>query len=468
MVFSSMTFMVFFLPAVILLYFLFSSPRWRNGVLVAFSLLFYAWGEPKRVLLMIASILLNYAAAIAIDRTSVIRKKRLFLVAGLSLTLGLLIYFKYFAFFFNFAAGIFGSEFFVEPRSLPIGISFFTFQIITYTVDVYLGKTPVQKSLPRLMLYISFFPQLIAGPIVNYTYIAPQLEKRTTSLADSYAGFRRFLVGLGKKVLIANVCGELLAELTLTGEVSVLTAWLGALSYSLQIYFDFSGYSDMAIGLGRIFGFTFLENFNYPYISTSVSEFWRRWHISLGAFFREYVYIPLGGNRVNRSRQIFNLAVVWSLTGLWHGASWNFIVWGIYYGILLILEKQLFQSLLNKIPLLLRWAVTMVLVIFGWVIFYHESLAHGLGQIGAMLGIGASSLTDGASLYYLKHYLGSLLLGCAACIPWRDLGKKSVAKSTLPSLCSEWAAAAAATVLLVVSVAFMVSGSYNPFLYFRF
>jgi len=468
MVFSSMTFMVFFFPAVVILYFLSSSPHWRNGVLLAFSLLFYAWGEPKRVLLMIASILLNYAAALAIHHTSDLRKKRFFLVAGLSLTLGLLIYFKYFAFFFNFAAGLLGAGSPIEPRSLPIGISFFTFQIVTYTVDVYLGKTPVQKSLPRLMLYISFFPQLIAGPIVNYTYIAPQLERRTTTFENAYAGFRRFLVGLGKKVLIANVCGELLAELTLTGEVSVLAAWLGAISYSLQIYFDFSGYSDMAIGMGRIFGFSFLENFNYPYISTSVSEFWRRWHISLGSFFREYVYIPLGGNRVGRGRQIFNLAVVWALTGLWHGASWNFIIWGIYYGLLLIAEKQLLQPVLSKVPLLLRWAATMVLVVFGWVIFYHENLAHGLSQIGAMLGIGASSLVDSISLYYLKHYLGALLLGCAACVPWRTLGKKLGERTALPSLWGEWAAAAAATVLLAVSVAFMVSGSYNPFLYFRF
>ncbi len=468
MVFSSMTFMVFFLPAVVILYFLSSSPRWRNGVLLVFSLLFYAWGEPKRVLLMIASILINYAAALAICRVSDRRVKRLFLVLGLAVTLGMLFYFKYFAFFVNSAAALWGAVDVAQPRSLPIGISFFTFQIITYTVDVYRGKTPVQRSLPRLMLYISFFPQLIAGPIVNYTYIAPQLDQRSTCVADAYAGFRRFLVGLGKKVLIANVCGELLTNLNLTGDLSVLGAWLGAVAYTLQIYFDFSGYSDMAIGLGRIFGFSFLENFNYPYISTSVSEFWRRWHISLGAFFREYVYIPLGGNRVSRSRQIFNLAVVWALTGLWHGASWNFIVWGAYYGLLLIIEKQLLSSALDRIPRFIRWAGTMVLVIFGWVIFYHEGLADGIAHIGAMLGIGSSALTDGASVYYLKHHLAALLLGCAACIPWSAVIKKLFRRLNAPTLWGERAAAAAVTVLLVVSVAFMVSGSYNPFLYFRF
>ena len=468
MVFSSMTFMVFFLPAVVILYFLSSSPRWRNGVLLVFSLLFYAWGEPRRVLLMIASILINYSAALAICRVSDRRLKRFFLVIGLSVTLGLLFYFKYFAFFVNSAAALLGAGDIAQPRSLPIGISFFTFQIITYTVDVYLGKTPVQRSLPRLMLYISFFPQLIAGPIVNYTYIAPQLERRTTGVADAYAGFRRFLIGLGKKVLIANVCGELLANLNLTGELSVLGGWLGAVAYTLQIYFDFSGYSDMAIGLGRIFGFSFLENFNYPYISTSISEFWRRWHISLGAFFREYVYIPLGGNRVGRGRQIFNLAVVWALTGLWHGASWNFIAWGAYYGLLLIVEKLLLRSVLDKIPRFIRWAVTMVFVIFGWVIFYHEGLGDGIAHIGAMLGIGSSALSDGVSVYYLKHNLAALLLGCAACIPWSAAMKKLFSRFNAPTSWGERAAAAAVTALLVVSVAFMVSGSYNPFLYFRF
>jgi len=485
--------MAFFLPAVILLYFICKHPAWRNGVLVAFSLLFYAWGEPKRVLMMLFSILVNYAAAILIGRAKTKGARRFWLVAGLAVTLGFLFYYKYFAFFVNSAAALFGLEALVEPRSLPIGISFFTFQIITYTVDVFLGKTPVQKSLPRLTLYISFFPQLIAGPIVNYTYIEPQLAERKTSVDDAYAGLLRFAAGLGKKVLLANVCGEILAELSLTGDVSLLAAWLGAVAYTFQIYFDFSGYSDMAIGLGRIFGFKFLENFKYPYISTSVTEFWRRWHISLGAFFREYVYIPLGGNRVGRGRQIFDLAAVWGLTGLWHGASWNFIAWGIYYGLLLILEKQLLQKVLPKIPAALRWLGTMVLVIFGWVLFYHESLADGLHQMAAMVGLGTGGLSDPVALYYLKRYLGVLVLAALASVPWKQVLQKLLqhraetraaaaepgtetraAAAEAPVLpaglraAGEWLRPIAATVLIGISVAFVVSGSYNPFLYFRF
>ena len=489
MVFSSMTFMAFFLPAVILLYFSSKNPAWRNGVLVAFSLLFYAWGEPKRVLMMLFSILVNYGAALLIDRAKTKAARRFWLVAGLSVTLGFLVYYKYFAFFVNSVGALFGNGALVAARSLPIGISFFTFQIITYTVDVFLGKTPVQKSLARLTLYISFFPQLIAGPIVNYTYIAPQLAERKTSVDDAYAGLSRFAAGLGKKVLLANVCGEILAELELAGDLSLLAAWLGAVAFTFQIYFDFSGYSDMAIGLGRIFGFKFLENFNYPYISTSVTEFWRRWHISLGAFFREYVYIPLGGNRVSRSRQVLNLAAVWALTGLWHGASWNFIAWGVYYGALLILEKQLLQNLLAKVPVALRWLGTMVLVVFGWVLFYHESLAAGLHQMAAMVGLGTGGLWDAASLYYLKRYLGVLLLAAAASVPWKEwlpallckVSERRAAKAADGAVrmnaggmghaletAVQYALPVLATAVIGLSIAFVVSGSYNPFLYFRF
>ena len=466
-----MSFLAAFLPAVILLYFLSPSTRWRNGVLIAFSLLFYAWGEPQRILIMLASILVNYAAALLMARTGRKALRTALLTVCMVFTLGILIYFKYFAFFANAAASALGLDWTAQGRSLPIGISFFTFQIITYTVDVYLGKTPAQRSLPRLILYISFFPQLIAGPIVNYTYIAPYLGARSTSLDDCYAGFRRFVTGLAKKVLLANICGEILEGLTLTGEMSVLTAWLGAIAFTLQIYFDFSGYSDMAIGMGRIFGFPFLENFNYPYISTSVAEFWRRWHISLGAFFREYVYIPMGGNRVSRGRQILNLAVVWALTGLWHGASWNFIAWGAYYGLLLILEKQLLASLLRRVPTALRWLGTMLLVIFGWVLFYHESLAAGLAQLSAMLGFGAASLSDAVALYYLKRYLGALVLSCAACVPWRSAAAALPLRKARSARLAAWSDGAGAvliTALLCISIAFVVSSSYNPFLYFRF
>ena len=471
MVFSSMTFLAFFLPAVIGLYFISQSPKWRNGVLVAFSLLFYAWGEPQRIFLMLISIVVNYICAIMISCAETKTQKRIFLIVGLAVTLGMLVYFKYFAFFVNSVAGVFGTKNLVPVQSLPIGISFFTFQIITYTVDVYLGKVQPQRSLPRLILYISFFPQLIAGPIVNYTYVSKQLRKRKATVTGVYEGLCRFVIGLAKKVLIANVCGEILGELTLTDSASVLGAWLGIIAFSLQIYFDFSGYSDMAIGLGRIFGFRFLENFNYPYISTSVTDFWRRWHISLGAFFREYVYIPMGGNRVSTGRHIINLLTVWALTGLWHGASWNFIVWGLYYGLLLIVEKFLLKNFLAKLPKVVTWMVTMLLVMVGWVFFYHESLADGFSQLGAMFGIGAAGLTDGVSVYYLKRYLGILIVGMLACVPWKQLTPKNDGKYQALSAASPWSAwikAATVFVLMLVSLTFLVSSSYNPFLYFRF
>ncbi len=473
MVFSSMTFLVLFLPAVIGLYFVSGSPRWRNGVLLVFSLLFYAWGEPIRILLMLASIFINYSCAVFIDHFQRPALRRLFLILGLSVTLGLLGYFKYFAFFVNGIASLFGAGQLAQPQELPIGISFFTFQIITYTVDVYLKKVRVQRSVSQLILYISFFPQLIAGPIVNYTYIQPQLKQRKTTVEGFFRGLSRFTVGLAKKVLLANVCSEILAELSLTGELSLLAAWLGALAFALQIYFDFSGYSDMAIGIGQIFGFRFLENFNYPYLSTSVTDFWRRWHISLGAFFREYVYIPLGGNRVKPVRHILNLLAVWGLTGLWHGASWNFILWGLYYGLLLILEKYLLAPLLQKLPTLLRWAMTMVLVLIGWVLFYHESLADGLNHLGALFGIGVQGLADPASVYYFKRYLGILLLACLACLPWKNLFSSLLSQTRpggkrRPSPWYQRLQGAAALLLLVISVIFLVSSSYNPFLYFRF
>ncbi len=471
MVFSSMTFLAFFLPACILLYFASQSPRWRNGVLLVFSLVFYAWGEPVRILLMLSSIFVNYSAAIFITELKSKAAKRLALVLGLAVTIGLLGYFKYFAFFANALGGLFGRGQLVKPEALPIGISFFTFQIITYTVDVYLGKTPVQRSLSRLMLYVSFFPQLIAGPIVNYTYIAPQLAKRKTTVSGVYRGLTRFAIGLAKKVLIANVCGEILRDMPLTGELSVLRAWLGAFAYALQIYFDFSGYSDMAIGLGRIFGFRFLENFNYPYISTSVTDFWRRWHISLGAFFREYVYIPLGGNRVSPGRHILNLLVVWGLTGLWHGASWNFILWGLYYGALLVAEKFLLKALLPKLPKALTWGLTMVLVLVGWVLFYHESLGDAVHQLGAMFGVTAKGFADPVTVYYGKRYLGTLVVGSLACLPWMGCVRAGLQQFLREKQALRWiqrGQAVAVIGLLVLSWAFLISSSFNPFLYFRF
>ena len=334
MTFSSLTFTTLFFPAVLILYFICIDLRWRNGVLLVASLIFYSWGEPIWVLAMIGSTAINYVAAMLIDRASSPGLRKTALVVGAAASLAVLFYFKYAAFLVNSVTSLFGVSFSIPVLELPIGISFYTFQVLTYTVDVYRDKSPVQRDPFKLMLYVSCFPQLIAGPIVQYSDVAVMLDERESTLEGFTEGMKRFAVGLSKKVLLANVCGLIIEELPSAAGasgMSVLGAWYISVLYSLQLYFDFSGYSDMAIGMGRIFGFTYKENFNYPYISKSASEFWHRWHISLGSFFRDYVYIPLGGNRRGRARTALNLAIVWALTGLWHGASWNFVIWGAHY-----------------------------------------------------------------------------------------------------------------------------------------
>ncbi|MBQ5976870.1 MAG: MBOAT family protein [Oscillospiraceae bacterium] len=464
MVFSSFTFIALFLPIVLLLHYASKNPAWRNGVLLLASLFFYAWGEPRFVLIMLLSILVNYATALLCQRSRRQGWRAFWTGVGVMLSLAFLFWFKYYAFLVNSVCALFGLPAAAQPKTLPIGISFYTFQIITYTVDVYRGKVPAQRNLGRLALYISFFPQLIAGPIVNYTDVEPQLARRKTGWGSVYKGLSRFIIGLGKKVLIANVCGEILSKLTLTGSMSVLSAWLGAIAFSFQIYFDFSGYSDMAIGLGRMFGFRFKENFRYPYISQSVTEFWRRWHISLGSFFRDYVYIPLGGNRVSAGRHIVNILAVWMLTGAWHGASWNFLFWGLYYGLLLILEKHVLRALLERLPGALCWLYTTLLAVLGWVIFYHESLADGLRQIGAMFGIGAAGASDLMAVYCLKNYLWVLALAALACVPWRRVlglrGKRPAWREALRAV--------ALSGVFALSLLFLAGSSFNPFLYFRF
>ena len=434
-------------------------------MLLAASLLFYAWGEPRFIVMMVLSILVNYFAAIRIDKSKSKSGRITWLVIGVCASLAFLFWFRYYAFLVNSFCGLFSIQYQAQPKTLPIGISFYTFQILTYTIEVYRGSVPPQKNLARLALYISFFPQLIAGPIVNYGDIVGQLAERKTNYTKVYEGLCRFIIGLGKKVIIANVCGEILSKLTLTGEISVLSAWLGAVAFAFQIYFDFSGYSDMAIGLGLVFGFTFLENFNYPYISRSVSEFWRRWHISLGSFFRQYVYIPLGGNRVSAARNIFNLMVVWALTGAWHGASWNFIVWGLYYGVLLIIEKHVLKGGLSRLPAPLGIFFTNILVLIGWVFFYHEDLSCGLAHLKAMVGIGAASAADPMGIFCLKNYLWVLVIALAACIPWKSILRRDEKKTTL-------SLAAIRSIVLsgvfIVSLIFLSGSSFNPFLYFRF
>ena len=407
MLFSSIPFLYYFLPLVLAVYFL-TPARFRNAVLLLASLIFYAWGEPKYVLLMLASILSGYGFGLLQERYR--GQKGAKLVCGLSVAVSLsfLLYFKYADFFlenFNAATGL-GVP--LLRIALPIGISFYTFQIISYTVDVYRGE-PAQKNLIHLAAYVAMFPQLIAGPIVRYSDIAQQLEHRSHSTALAAEGVRRFLIGLGKKILIANQLGELCSVFRASDEKSVLFYWLYAVAFALHIYFDFSGYSDMAIGLGKVFGFHFLENFNYPYISASITEFWRRWHISLGTWFRDYVYIPLGGNRVGRARQLLNILVVWMLTGFWHGAAWNFVVWGLMFAVLLIMEKLWLLKPLSKCrPLAHLYVVFFVVISF--VIFNAENMGQALSDIGGLFGAGGIPLVSAEAVYCLRSFALVLIL----------------------------------------------------------
>ncbi len=465
MVFSSLTFLIFFFPLVILFYFIIKNEKYRNAVLLIFSLLFYAWGEPKWIFVMLFTVGINYLCGIVISRSQ--KGKLFWVIAGAGISLAFLFYFKYSGFVVDNLEKIIGFDSGFKAPVLPIGISFYTFQVLTYTVDVYRGKVEVQKSFWKLLLYVSFFPQLIAGPIVNYKDIEKSLGKRTITLEDFYQGFIRFVIGLSKKILIANTCGELTSKLT--GELSVAGAWLLAVAYALQIYFDFSGYSDMAIGIGRIFGFKFLENFNYPYISKSITEFWRRWHISLGAFFREYVYIPMGGNRVSKIKLIRNIMFVWLLTGIWHGASWNFLIWGLYYGILLLIEKFFMHKVKEKIPAAINIIFTLVFILVGWVLFYYVDIMDGINHLGIMFGAIKAKLVDANAIYYFKEYLGFILLGIMASIPWKQIFAKGCKKAPKAmEVVFTCVKPVIITVLLAVSIAMLVGQSYNPFLYFRF
>ena len=467
MVFSSMTFVPLFLPLVLILYYSTRLPRLRNTVLLCFSLLFYAWGEPKWIFVMLLTVTVNYLCGLMISRSENKFRRAAAMILGVSLSLGFLVYFKYFGFFSDIVTSLMGIENTFNKPVLPIGISFYTFQVLTYTVDVYRGKVPVQKSFSKLLMYVSFFPQLIAGPIVNYTDIAPSLDERHENWEEVYQGFIRFFIGFSKKVLLANTCGVITDKLTALDSMSVAGSWLITVAYAFQIYFDFSGYSDMAIGMGHMFGFHFFENFNYPYISKSVTEFWRRWHISLGTFFRDYVYIPLGGNRVSVAKNIRNILIVWFLTGFWHGASWNFIAWGMYYGLLLLAEKFLLKGLKKKLPDVVNIAMTFLLVLIGWVFFYYEDLSVGLRHLSTMFGLSGASLIDPYALYYFKHNLVYLIAAALASLPWKQLLQKLPCASTLCAA-GNWLKPLAATALFLLSMAMVITQSYNPFLYFRF
>ena len=470
MVFSSLTFLFFFFPITLMLCFAGRSVRWRNLVLMVASLVFYAWGEPVWVLAMIASTAVNYVAGRRIARSKSRGVRRLWLIIGVGASAALLFAFKYAAFFANTFLSLFGSPARVPVLELPIGISFYTFQVITYTVDVYRRKVKPQKRFTDLLLYVSCFPQLIAGPIVQYGDIAAQITRRTSTPDGFAAGMQRFVAGLGKKVVFANICGQALAAMPQAGAsaLSVGGAWYAALLYTLQIYFDFSGYSDMAIGMGRILGFTYKENFNYPYVSLSVREFWRRWHISLGSFFRDYVYIPLGGNRRGTARTILNTLAVWMLTGLWHGAAWTFVVWGLYYGLILTLDLLGMGKVNARLPAPLRWLITMAAVMIGWVIFYYPTLSQGARHIGAMFGIGASGWMDAEALRVVRTYSVFPLIAFVASLPVAPALNRLAERLKLPWAPVQFARMLALTAVLALSVLLLVGQSYNPFIYFQF
>ena len=467
MVFSSLSFLTLFLPLTLMAYYV-SPRRARNAVLFAVSLVFYAWGEPVYVLLMLFSALSDYAHGLLLEKwDGRPGLRRAALVSSVCINLGLLGFFKYAGLAVNTLNAALGLSLPVPAVALPIGISFYTFQTMSYTIDVYRRKCPAQHDLLTFGCYVAMFPQLIAGPIVRYVTVADELHSRRESFDGFFAGVCRFLVGLAKKLVLANGAGALWEAVSAQtpSQLSALSAWLGILAFAFQIYFDFSGYSDMAIGLGRMFGFTFPENFRYPYLSRSVSEFWRRWHVTLGDWFREYLYIPLGGNRVSVPRNIFNLAVVWLATGLWHGASWNFLLWGGYFGLLLILEKFVFGKFLQKLPALFGWLYTALAVLLGWVLFAFEDAGAGLNYLSAMLGGGAGGV-DAFALRSLLDGAGLLLL-CAVGSTPLCAGALKHLKVAHPRLHTVLTAA-----LLVAGFAlcltYVVDAGYNPFLYFRF
>ena len=467
MLFSSIPFLYYFLPLVLAVYFL--VPRGaKNAVLFASSLLFYAWGEPRFCVFMLLSIAQGYVFGQLIEKNRRHTKRsKLFLTASVCLSLGLLGYCKYADFFISSLNAVTGASIKLLHVALPIGISFYTFQILSYVVDVYRGSVPAQKSFLKLGTYIAMFPQLIAGPIVRYAEIAPQLDERRTTLDDLSAGACRFVIGLSKKVLLANVLYELITAFQQSRDLSVLYFWLYAVSFALQLYFDFSGYSDMAIGLGRIFGFRFSENFNYPYISASVTEFWRRWHISLGSWFRDYVYIPLGGNRVSKAKWLRNILVVWMLTGLWHGASWNFVLWGLGFAVLLVAEKLVYGRLLQR-TYVLKHVYTLLLVTLSFVLFNADSVSEAVSQFGAMFGAGGLPLVSTESVYYLRSYAGTFLLAAIGATPLVSNAVSRFGKTRFGAQAMTVLQPLAMLALLAACTAFLVDGSFNPFLYFRF
>ena len=470
MVFSSFVFLLVFFLVVMAFYFLVPG-RIKNVVLLLASLLFYAWGEPIYVTIMLFSTVFDYTNGRLIEKFKKENRRtaaKVTLIVDMAGNLGILGFFKYADFVLENVNAITGAGIELLHIALPIGISFYTFQTMSYTIDVYRGQVPAARNILDFATYVTLFPQLIAGPIVQYKTIEKELASRKTTADDFAEGAWRFVIGMAKKVILANQIGALFTTISGMSEISTGTAWLGAIAYSFQIYFDFSGYSDMAIGLGRMFGFHFLENFNYPYISSSITEFWRRWHISLSSWFREYVYIPLGGNRKGLKRQLLNIAIVWMLTGLWHGASWNFVLWGVYYGALLMIEKIFLLKWLEKIPKVFRHIYCLFLIIIGWTIFAQTDFAILGDYLQTMAGIGAV-LVDDTFFYYLSCNAVLLVVLCLCSVDYKPLLAKNKKISTfMQSSAYDVVRAVIMIVLMAICFGFLVGDSYNPFLYFRF
>lgn len=466
MLFSSITFLYYYLPLVILIYYIVPS-RFKNLVLFGASLIFYGWGEPKFVVVMILAIIAGYIFGRLIEFYQDTKLAKAFLILSVITSIGILAYFKYTDFFISNINAIFKTSIPLLRIVLPIGVSFYLFQIMSYTIDVYRKTVVSQKSFINFGAYVSSFPQLIAGPIVRYSDIAIQLETREHNFDKAAIGIERFVLGLSKKVLLANTLGELCNIFVASSDKSILFYWLYAISFTLHIYFDFSGYSDMAIGLGKIFGFDFIENFNYPYISKTVTDFWRRWHISLGSWFRDYVYIPLGGNRVSKSRWLFNILVVWFLTGFWHGASWNFIIWGLYFALFLILEKLYFKKYLDKSKCLSHIYLLLVVMV-GFVIFNAANMNDALSYIKAMFGMTDVPFISQEFIYYFKSYFLVLVIAIFFATPLANKLYQKVLNNPKYYSFIKLISLVVMIMLVLMTTAYLVDGSFNPFLYFRF
>jgi len=463
MLFTSISFLYYFLPTIIILYFI-TPKKYRNYILLIFSIIFYMYGEPKYVILMLVEILVAYFGALLIDKY---KSKEIFLIT-IIIHIGLLCVFKYTDLFIGTINSIFKTNISFLNIALPIGISFYTFQILSYVIDVYRGKVKVQKNILKLATYVSLFPQLIAGPIVRYETICGELDNRDETIEKFSLGVRRFIIGLAKKVLIANMLGELCTKFSLVDERSVLFYWIFAISYMLQVYFDFSAYSDMAIGLGKMFGFTFLENFNYPFISKSITEFWRRWHISLSSWFKDYVYIPLGGSRKGTLKLVRNILIVWFLTGIWHGAAYNFILWGLFIGVFLVIEKLWLSKYISKLPKVLRNIYVLFIIMISFIMFNAGSINEAFFNIKGLFGLNKEVFINNYTIYYLKSYLIVLIIAIFGATPlFKNIIEKLKKSKCLNKIVNVLEPIFLVILLLLVT-AYLIDSSYNPFLYFRF